>query len=944
VAKQHLLLVDGDPKNLRVMEVSLKKAGFSVTTASDGKDALEKAQISPPDLVLSDTKMPGVDGFELLRSLKADERFKQIPFVFLTGQKSVEFKVKGLELGGEDYLTRPIYIKEIVTRLKMILQKAEKERFERRETKGGFLGSLADMNVVDLVQTFEMGRKTGTITIHNQRKGIIYFREGRVVDSELGRLGGELAFYRMLNASEGDFEVAFVPVERPERIEISTQGLLMEGMRRLDEWGRILEQIPSIETVFELDYRMLADRLAEIPDEVNALLRLFDGKRSLERVVDDSDFDDLNALGIISKLYFEGLLRESGVTQPTDVDTRPKMEEWLHPVPLPAPSPEPLPHVDEDHTPPIPIQLGAASVFRSDVDAAMADAEPELPKLELVRLPPPARAAPLSLVASAPDDPELASQQGAPADVVMFERRAQGQDTPAMGSPAVPGRAMDEARNKMFSDFEAEDGSWAPSRPVTSRPPSDDRSPLAPPVFGGAAVEPVLLTDAKDRMGEPHRTPPMGIPVPPEPAPARPEPARVAELEPEVTPRPLALPMTIAEPAVPAPDPVVIEPPAETHAGSSAAALSDSGAPRIIPGTIEEPASPPTSTVPPPPSNAALSDAGANRTFPSPVEAPASPPPAPASPPASVSAEPPVPAPRTPAASPPRSQAVVSAAIKAPDPVPKGRKGWLIAIPLGLVIAVGAYFLGRRSAVPVHPPGPVAQGPSTAASGKSPSEGPAPVVDQQVPPANAVTPVVAKHASPTNAVTPAVAKVKPSEGGTPGAVKQAPTEAVTPAVAKETPAESGTPAVAKQTAPDEGAQSVAKTEPDPTQPGAEAPPVSEFDSLMARAKAANQRTAYRTAAAAYRKALALQPDSLDAKSGLGIALVNGEGSYVDAARLLSEVVKARDQDERAWLALGMAYQFNGDQQSAFKAYRKYLELAPNGESAKDVKLLLQQPQ
>src|SRR6476620_6878698 len=177
------------------MEVSLKKAGFQVTTAIDVKDALEKVQISPPDLVLSDTKLPDPDGFELCKRVKTDERFKFIPFVFLTNQKSVEFKVRGLELGGDDYLTKPIYIKEIVTRVKMILQKAEKERIEKKETKGGFSGSLADMGVVDLVQTFEIGSKTGTIILQGERNGTIYFREGKVVDAELGRLKGENAFY-----------------------------------------------------------------------------------------------------------------------------------------------------------------------------------------------------------------------------------------------------------------------------------------------------------------------------------------------------------------------------------------------------------------------------------------------------------------------------------------------------------------------------------------------------------------------------------------------------------------------------------------------------------------------------------------------------------------------------------------------------------------------------
>src|SRR5688572_6840792 len=199
------------------MEVSLKKAGFSVTTAIHGKDALEKVQISPPDLILADTKMPEMDGFELCKAVKADDRYKNIPFVFLTNQKSVEFKVKGLELGGDDYLTRPIYIKEIVTRVKMILQKAEKERLERKETKSGFLGSLADMGVVDLVQTFEIGRKTGTVTITEaDRLGIVWFRDGRAIDAELGRLRGENAFYRLLNTFDGKFEVTFGPVDRPD--------------------------------------------------------------------------------------------------------------------------------------------------------------------------------------------------------------------------------------------------------------------------------------------------------------------------------------------------------------------------------------------------------------------------------------------------------------------------------------------------------------------------------------------------------------------------------------------------------------------------------------------------------------------------------------------------------------------------------------------------------
>src|SRR5271165_1573451 len=92
VAKQKLLLVDADPRSLRVLEVSLKKAGYSVTTAVDGLDALAKIESLTPDLVLSDTRLPNLDGYALVRKLKERPEWAAIPVVFLTSQKSVEDK------------------------------------------------------------------------------------------------------------------------------------------------------------------------------------------------------------------------------------------------------------------------------------------------------------------------------------------------------------------------------------------------------------------------------------------------------------------------------------------------------------------------------------------------------------------------------------------------------------------------------------------------------------------------------------------------------------------------------------------------------------------------------------------------------------------------------------------------------------------------------------
>jgi len=316
VAKQKLLLVDADPRSVRVLEVSLKKAGYNVTTAKDGLDALAKVEVSSPDLVLSDTRLPNLDGYALVRRLKERPEWANIPVVFLTSQKSVEDKIRGLELGVEDYLTKPIFVRELLARVNLLLARRTQENIATRTTAGGrtrFSGSIQDMAVVDLLQTFEVSRKSGVVHLKNgEQRAKIYFRDGKIVDAEVSRLRGEEAVYRTLIWNEAEFEVEFAPIKNEDIIGTSTQGILMEGMRRVDEWGRLLEQLPSLATIFEIDHGELLDRLSEIPDELNGILRLFDGKRSLLQVVDESPFEDLSTLSTVSKLFFEGLLVPKG--------------------------------------------------------------------------------------------------------------------------------------------------------------------------------------------------------------------------------------------------------------------------------------------------------------------------------------------------------------------------------------------------------------------------------------------------------------------------------------------------------------------------------------------------------------------------------------------------------------------------------------------------------
>jgi DNA-binding response OmpR family regulator len=366
-----LLLVDGDTRSLRVLEVSLRKAGFTVTPAVSVKDALDKLELHTPDLIICETKFTNdVDGFELRRRVRSSADWAEIPFVFLTSETAIENKIRGLELGVEDYLTKPIYIKEIVTRINILLQKKQRAGFEERKDGVRFAGRVADMPVVDVIQTIEISRKSGVIhfTGMQGRTAAIYFRDGRVIDAEAGTLQGEDAVYRLLTWSEGEFQVEFRTVRRREAITTSSQGLLMEGMRRLDEWTRLLEQLPPLTHRFEVDGGELALRLGDIPDEHNRILRLFDGKRTLLAVIDASDFGDLECLQAISRLYFEGLLLD------LDPEERPRRETGK-PIPLVMIEDAPTP-IEEVASGPIQVEDVVGDPGRAEPVAAAAPPDP----------------------------------------------------------------------------------------------------------------------------------------------------------------------------------------------------------------------------------------------------------------------------------------------------------------------------------------------------------------------------------------------------------------------------------------------------------------------------------------------------------------------------------------------------------------------------------------
>ncbi|ORC16477.1 DNA-binding response regulator [Rothia nasimurium] len=118
-----LLVVDDEPNILELLATSLRFAGFEVVTAANGREALDKAETESPDLAVLDVMLPDMDGFTVTRKLRNSGRL--FPVLFLTAKDDTEDKVTGLTVGGDDYVTKPFSLDEVVARIRAVLRRTQ---------------------------------------------------------------------------------------------------------------------------------------------------------------------------------------------------------------------------------------------------------------------------------------------------------------------------------------------------------------------------------------------------------------------------------------------------------------------------------------------------------------------------------------------------------------------------------------------------------------------------------------------------------------------------------------------------------------------------------------------------------------------------------------------------------------------------------------------------
>jgi CheY-like chemotaxis protein len=275
---KNVLLVDDDREMLIALKEGFQKYkdAFAILLAPDGLKAIESLKKNTISLVVTDLKMPGMDGFELLAHIM--EHYPDIPVIIITGYSTPEMERLAREGGAVGYAAKPFLIENLARQVMTTL---------RKESEGGTLHNVSSGMFLQLV---EMEQKTCTIRLEDKfssKKGILFFHEGELLDARVNDLQGENAAYEIFAWDQVNLSIQNGCALKEKRIHSEMQHLILEAARRKDE--DVVEDVPQavIEEVepFEPDP---TDIFVTIKEKIEAKLGAASG---LEDIYQDNSWD-----------------------------------------------------------------------------------------------------------------------------------------------------------------------------------------------------------------------------------------------------------------------------------------------------------------------------------------------------------------------------------------------------------------------------------------------------------------------------------------------------------------------------------------------------------------------------------------------------------------------------------------------------------------------------
>jgi uncharacterized protein (TIGR02266 family) len=237
--KLSLVIVDDDHFQSDLSSEVFQARGDTVRVARDGLAGLALCLESKPDVILTDVQMPRMDGWQMVRLIRARPALAKVPVLFLTSLSSEQDRLVGYRLGVDDYLTKPIDPQDLVTRVERAVLRAEQvNRSSSQAERDALRGDLRQVSIQSVLGFLEMERRSGVLRIGPITNARLDLRDGRILRVSVegaASLAPRERLFRVLDITEGRFEFVQGENDAPDEIGLPTSNILLEHARLRDE-------------------------------------------------------------------------------------------------------------------------------------------------------------------------------------------------------------------------------------------------------------------------------------------------------------------------------------------------------------------------------------------------------------------------------------------------------------------------------------------------------------------------------------------------------------------------------------------------------------------------------------------------------------------------------------------------------------------------------------
>jgi response regulator RpfG family c-di-GMP phosphodiesterase len=231
-----ILMVDPQQDDLNLLRLRLSNEGYQIMTAANLTEAMRHLEANVASIVLSEMEFEDGSGLDLIQALHQSAQYSQTPVIFLTTVDDSTRISQALEVGAEDVWTKPFYPDVICMKIKRILDRQREAAEAATAAGGGINGNLSDLSLIDSIQVLSGSGRSAKIELKEDGKaGQVYIDKGRIIHAQLGKLEGNDALYELVRWRQGEFSISPMTAKPVVNIQTSTDALLLEACRLVDE-------------------------------------------------------------------------------------------------------------------------------------------------------------------------------------------------------------------------------------------------------------------------------------------------------------------------------------------------------------------------------------------------------------------------------------------------------------------------------------------------------------------------------------------------------------------------------------------------------------------------------------------------------------------------------------------------------------------------------------